>query len=1131
MSHKHRLFLGATVALTVAAFLILAAPVRAQVATLATISGTVTDATGAVVPKASVTVIDEATGVRTTRETNNDGSYIVAGLVVGTYTVTVTQQGFETSTETGIILHPAITTSVNMVLKLGAVATQVTVSASAAQIQTTTHELSSQVSEQQVVTLPLNGRNYQSLSALMPGVTNLASGTSLNQGGFLQGNVMSINGMGESGTFYTLDGMWNMNTGNMTATTITPNPDTVEEVRTLTNNYGVQYSLMGANVVVLETKSGTDSFHGSGFEYFRNDALDARNFFSPTVPSLKQNIFGYTLGGPIYIPNHFNTNKQRMFFFWSQQWVYQNIASAVVGPTPTVAERSGDFSVLCPAGFNSSGICSSTAPGNTQLTNPVTGLPFPNNNIVTSATPLNASSLALANAQAPLPNYGAPGAFVNYINLNPEINRQRDDEIRVDTNFTDRMRLLAEYLDCRQTNKNAYDTLGFSTTTSQYGSPYSTSADIITVPLQLAQLQLTTAISSNMVNTLAVAMNNYVVNLPLIGITELAQVPTLANAQTLPFKGGAESDRLPEVDFSGGWVSLGTPHIFPLTHSADLEDTLYDDWSWLKGKHYIQGGMNIVLGTKRQFDYAASAGQWFFNGQFTGDAMADYLLGDAYSLTQVSTETRPYVHYKLASPYIQDRWKVNRKLSVTAGLRIEYMPIPNGQPGYIGNFEPALYNPADAPIVNPNGTITPTPNYNPANGLVINGVNGVPLNFDNAHNWLWGPSIGFAYDVFGDGKTALRGGYGITYERVPTAMDNSYYGGNNPPRVGSETLVSPSFPNAVGAAAAPPGTPTVLAEDPHEYPAGMIQTYSLSLEHQFAGNWFASIAGAGNIGHHVGTTWDINQALPDSPYDFNPLINTGAYEYQYGPYPGYAAIGQTNTNANLYWNGLEINVRHPVGRNLFLSVAYTYQHGLSDTRGLISFGCQGCTTMVQDTYHPRSNYGTSNFNVPQVLSVSYIWAIPWYQGAHGVKGAALGGWKYSGIMTLESGLALDPGLSTTNPGLATRPDRVSGTSIGGPKTVAEWFNRAAFSTPAYGYFGNAGTGSIPGPGLFDFDMAFYKDFHVTERHAIEFRAELFNIFNHTNFSNVVTNLGAADDGEVTSAKDPRIVEFALRYQF
>jgi len=302
----------------------------------------------------------------------------------------------------------------------------------------------------------------------------------------------------------------------------------------------------------------------------------------------------------------------------------------------------------------------------------------------------------------------------------------------------------------------------------------------------------------------------------------------------------------------------------------------------------------------------------------------------------------------------------------------------------------------------------------------------------------------------------------------------------------------------------------------------------LSLEHQFAGNWFTSIAGAGNIGHHVGTYWDRNQALPDPPYDFNPLINSGTvFAYKFAPYLGY---GQINTNvsyANLYWNALEINVRHPIGHNLFLTVAYTWQHGLSDTRGQVFFENSNTT---QDTYHPRSGYGTSNLNAPQILAISHIWSLPWYQQAKGLTGAALGGWKYAGITTIQSGFALDPGLSVAFQGLATRPDRISG-SLTGPKTVQQWFNTAAFAQPPAGYFGNAGTGIIQGPGVINFDMAFYKDFRIKERHTIEFRAELFNIFNHTNFSGVQTAFGAGNYGQITSARDPRIAEFALRYSF
>jgi hypothetical protein len=1073
----------------------------AQLSTTGTISGTVRDASGAVVPGASIVIVNEGTKVQRKTQSNSDGSFAVPGLTIGTYGVSVTKQGFETFTESGIILHPAQVATVNATMRVGQVTTQVQVTASAAQVQTSTPEVSSEVSEHQVVTLPLNGRNYQSLSALMPGVTNLNPDTALNQGGFLTSNVMSINGQGQSGTMYYLDGIWDMNTGNMTQTTVTPNPDTIQEVRVLQNNYGVQYSLMGANVVLLQTKSGTDTFHGGAFEYLRNDALDARNFFSSSVPPLKQNIFGYNVGGPVYIPHHYNVNKNKTFFFWSQQWVRQDIGSVLNGADPTTAMRNGVFPT--------------TGPFATTLTNPVTGVPFPNNTIPTNM--LSSSSLAFLNALEPLPN-NPGGGFLNYQNLTPAINSQRDDQIKVDQNISSKLHLMAEYLDERQTNGNPNDTF--------LGDPFSTNANPVYTNNQLAQIQLTQTLSPSMVNTTSISMNNYVVSLAASGIYQTSQIS--AFHEVLPFKSGFGSNRLPQINMSQSWPGMGWSYNLPLNHASDLEDTLSDDWSWLRGSHYLQAGFQYVLGTKRQTAFADSNGQWNFTGKFTGNAMADFLLGDAQQFTQASTEGRPYVHYPIFSPYVQDRWNATRHLTFTLGMRFNYLPATHAQNGYITIFDPAKYNAADAPIVNANGTITATPTFNPENGLIFNGEGGFPPNFSSAHQYDWGPSAGFAWDVFGDGKTSLRGGFGMTYTRVPTGTDCSYFCGINYPRVVSLTLVNPSFPNPTGAAAAPASVQTIDSQDLNLYPAAQIQTYSLSLEHQFAGNWFASIAGAGDVAHHIGTYYDINQPLTDAPFDFNPLINTGnVLDQIYSPYLGYGSITTNVSPANSYWDALELDVTHPVGHGLFLSAAYTWEHSLSTERGTTFF--ENSNTM-QDIHHPYDNYGNTNLNVPQILSLSGIWTLPWYRNATGLKGLVLGGWQYSDITTIQSGFSTDPGLSIPLQGLASRPDRATG-AITGPKTVQEWFNTAAFAAPPAGYFGDAAPGSILGPGTVDFDMAFYKDFHIKEHQTIEFRGELFNIFNHTNFNGFSSTFGASNFGQITSAADPRIVEFALRYQF
>lgn len=1099
MTNRNRkIFLHLTWISVAVAVLILMSPFSwAQVSTTATVNGTVTDPAGAAVPGARVAITNIGTKAVTESLSNNTGRFTLTGLPVGTYVITVSKPGFSSFSETGIYLGPSVVRSVNVALKLASQATRMTVAASAVQVQTSSSEISSHVAEEQVKTLPMNGRNYGALAALMPGVVNLNVGQTLGTGGYTTSNAMSINGAGLNGTLYVVDGMWSSSTPTMQQTTIIPNPDEIQEVRVLQNNYNPEYSLMGANVVLVETKSGTQAFHGDAWEYFRNDAFDSRNFFSPTVPVLKQNIFGFDIGGPAFVPGLYNTQKDKTFFYVNEQWVRRSQASVLSGATPTAAMREGIF--------------------NTPITDPTTGQPFPQvapGQYQIPSSMINPNSLAFINAWYPAPN-NSSGGFLNYLNLNPTIFNQLDSDIKINQIVSSRLRLTAQYIRSTPTLDSPGETLFL-------GSPFSTNSDHIANRNQLAQIQLTQQLSPNMVNQTSIAMNNGNVSLELNGISQLSQIPNFH--QSLPFQ-GANSTKLPQITLSGGWSPAGVSYLIPLPHSSSLDDSFTDNWSWLRGNHFLQAGTNVDLGTQRQNNFAATNGEWTFSGQFTGNAMADFLLGDAATFTQQSVQRRFYGHYTIVSPYFQDSWKATRRLTITGGLRISYLPVPHSQGnGFEDIFDPSRYNPAEAPMVSTGGIITTTPNYNPINGLIFNGLNGVPINFTTENEYYWQPQVGFAWDVFGDGRTSLRGGYGLTATRTGN-LNCINACSTNPPFVQSVSLITPKFPNPTGAIARPP-TISTLNSISLDLKVPRIQTYSLSLQHQFRGNWLVSLAGAGNIARNLGGPFNANQPLPDTPYDFNPVINTGTVTpYLYGPYRGYGAITTVETALNAYWNALEIGMQHPIGQNLFLTVQYTWSHELSNSPGSApEYG-----NAIQDPYNPGADYGNSNLNIPQVFAASYIWSLPWYKGVSGWRGIVLGGWKYSGIVTVESGSSLTPGLSIAHAGLATRPNLIG--SVTGPESAQEWFNTAAFAAPVAGFYGNATQGVIRGPGLQNYDMAFYKDFHIKERHEFEFRAEFFNIFNHVNFNGVQTALGAGNFGQVTSARDPRILEFALRYQF
>ncbi len=1062
----------------------------AQLTTTGTINGTVVDQSGSAVTGAKVSIANRETGTVTQTVSSSAGNFSQVGLPSGHYEVTVASAGFSSVKEVGIYLEPAGVYTVNISLQLGTVTSTVTVTASAAAVQTTTSEISSTVSGEEVEALPLNGRNYEGIGSLMPGVINTSPQAAMGTGGFNTSNSLNVNGGGSSGSLYTLDGIWNENTGNMTQTTIMPNPDEIEEVKVLQSNYDAKYSLMGASVVIVQTKSGTSTFHGGAWEFLRNTALDTRNYFSNTISPEEWNIFGWNLGGPIYIPRYYDTDKQKTFFYFNQQWAKQKQESVINGATPTALMRAGAFPT--------------TGPYAKTITDPSTGSPFPGNQI--PATRINQPGLAYLNALAVLPN-SQTAAFNNYINTLPTITDQLDEEVKVDHNFTSNIRLTGEYFYEGQTTD--------SPAASRMGSPFSTNFDTFKTDNQLAKLQLTQIISPLMTNQISVASNSYDVTHDFAGIISVGQIP--GYSQRFPYTGGYLQDRLPHVTFTGGWSQFGTSANNTIPRATDLENTLADDWSWVRGKHFLEAGVTMLLGTKRQWATVSNTtGDASFNGTFTGSPIADYLLGDSATFSQGSGGIRKYIHYPIFTPYFQERWSATRRLTISAGVRLLYMPFPHSQQGYIADFDPAQFNPANAPIVSPSGILTPTPSYNPANGIILNGQNGVPLNLTDRHNYYVAPVFGFAWDIFGDGRTSLRGGFGITYNRNGGMGAACSQGCVSYPILQQTNLINVNFPSPTGGQAAPLTAPAVSGMT-LDYQIGRVESFSLSLQRQFGSNWLISVAGAGDIARKLQTSLNINTPMSSGAFDFNPNLNSSAYtSAYYAPYAGLGSIGFSEPIGNDNWSALELGLRHPVGHNLYLTLAYTWSHNLDNAGGF------------QNAYKLQLAYGNSSLNTPHVFTSSLIYSAPWFRKP-GWKHALLGGWKYSDMTTIQSGSSLTMGMNLANTGLAIRPNLIAPVTY--PKTIQQWFSIASFGKPANGYYGNVGNGTIQGPGLIVFNMAAYKDFRIRERLTLQFRSEFFNVFNHTNFNGPSTSLGGGTFGQITGAKDPRTGELALKLRF
>ncbi len=1103
------------------------------------ISGTVTDKTGAVVAGTKVTVTNQGTNVSHVVTTDSGGFYSVEGLTVGLYTIDISKPGFKESITSGIQIDPGQRRANNVSLEVGSESSQVIVTANAEQVNTESSDSGGTLTSTQIDNLMLNGRNFQTLAIAIPGVSSTNGADALGGGGLLGGTTLIVNGNSVEYSTYTIDGIYNMNSGNMANIDILPVVDGISEFTVLKDSYSAKYGFAGSAQIVVVTKSGTDTFHGTAWDYLRNNAFDANNYFSTSTQALHQNIYGYTLGGPVMIPKLFNTNRSRKtFFFASNQWQAISAGQVTRAAVFPQAMRNGDFS-------NSPTLTGSLSlDAHSQALLASEG----KTNCITGPTTLSPAcfdpiAVSLLNAYVPLPN-DVSGGFQNYINQNPLVTSQLDYQFRVDHEINRNNQLTGRILYEPVKNGFPYD--------SWSGTPYTTITDSYYTTGFNGLLRVQSQITPSFMNTASVA---YTDDRPHILLTKGGQLPSgLSVIQSFP--NAPVLGRIPNISISEGWAGNGVGSQ-PIS-ASDGEGLIIDDVSLVRGRHVLQGGALYMFGIKRQTVFTNPQGSFSFSGVHTGDPAADYMLGLDASYSQASTEREGAFHYRQGEAYVQDDWRVTPRLTLNMGVRWVYFSNDTVSGDQVSDFNPALYAAAQAPVITPNGSFVLNDANQPLNsaeqpadllnGLVFAGQNGVSSGFFTPVKTNFGPRFGFAYDLSGHGTTSLRGGYGIGYSRIPTAQ--IYYAfGQNPPYNQSANILNSLLSNGTAGGAAVAPTPQNLNNVPFSFTPSQIQSYSLTFEQQIKSNIVGILAYTGSQSRHLASgvgggndiNWPLSVTAPSvagclqagqqasASYDFDPCINSGTSSSNYTrPYLGYSTINQQYDEGSANYNALQSSVNYRAGASQF-SLAYTFSKALATVAG---HGAGSTTSQGSGPQNPRdwhAEYGPPSYDFTNDVTATYVYVIPYFNHSAKPVELTLDGWSVQGLFLHQSGFALSPGMGTSTAGLASRPDQVSSYRKLG--YLNEWFDTNAFVAPAYGFFGDAKNGTIRGPSYTSLNVSLYKTFPLHDRLNLQFRAEAFNALNHPNFKNVDTGLGDGSYGQVNSAGDPRILELALKLSF